>query len=212
MKKEKNLLPLMLQLFAENDDNNNDNDGNENENQDNNSGNGGKTFNQKDVSAMMAKEKNEGRRSQLKALGFNNEQEALDALKELEEFRKTQRTKEENLEKDVKNLNENNSKAIARAEAAEQKLSCFTAGVNKESIDDVLAIAKNKVTDEKSLDDVLDEMKKDNRYSCFFSKPKDGTGSNPGHSGQGGEMNSGDYGKQLAEKSSGKKVEKSYFS
>lgn len=209
-KKEKKLLPLNLQFFAE-DPNNGDGDGDEGENQ-NDSGNGEKTFTQKDVTAMMAKEKNEGRRSQLKSLGFANEQEALDALKELDEYRKSKKTKEENLENDVKNLSGDKQKAIERAEAAEQKLSCFTAGVNKDCIDDVLAIAKTKVTDDKSLDDVLGEMKKDNKYTSFFStsSSNNGTGSNPGHS-NGHESNLGDFGKRLAEKSSGKKVDKSYF-
>lgn len=207
-KKEKNLLPLNLQFFAE--ETGKGNDGDESENQ-NDSGNGEKTFTQKDVTAMMAKEKNEGRRSQLKSLGFANEQEALDALKELEDYRKSKKTKEENLENDVKTLSGDKQKAIERAEAAEQKLSCFTAGVNKDCIDDVLAIAKTKVTEDKSLDDVLSDMKKDNKYSSFFStSSNNGTGSNPGHS-NGHESNLGDFGKRLAEKSSGKKVDKSYF-
>lgn len=211
MEKEKKVLPLMLQLFADDNNNDDNNGGDEGENQ-NDSGNGKKTFTQEDVSAMMAKEKNEGRRSQLKSLGFASEQEAKDALKELEEFRRSKKSKEENLEGDVKTLSSDRDKANARALAAEQKLSCFTAGVDKDCIDDVLAIAKTKVSDDKTLDDVLNEMKKDNKYSSFFtSSSNSGTGSNPGHSNRQG-SGDGNYGKQLAEKSSGKKSDKSYFS
>lgn len=217
MKKRKTMLPLNLQLFA--DDDPSDLGGNPNDNPDNpnnddkgkNVNIGEKTFTQKDVSAMMAREKNEGRRAQLKSLGFANEQEAIDALKELENFRKSKKTKEENLENDVKNLSGDKEKAIKRAEAAEQKLSCFTIGVNENCIDDVLAIAITKVTDDKSLDDVLKEMKGDQKYFSFFNSNSKGTGRNPGHNNQDNGSHS-DYGKMLAERNSSKKVEKSYFS
>ena len=53
-----------------------------------------------------------------------------------------------------------------RAAAAEAKLACVTAGVQKDSIDDVLAIAAAKVTDDKNLDAVLEEMKKEHDKFC----------------------------------------------
>lgn len=211
MKNEKNVLPLILQLFAE--DNNNGDNGSENNNQES----GEKTFTQSQVSSMMAKEKSEGKRSILKTLGFNCEEDAMTAMKELKEFKDNQKTKEELLNDNIKNANSDKDKAIARAEYAEQKLSCLSAGVNSDSLDDVLAIAKLKVSDDKNLDKVLEEMKSESRYCSFFksnNSSNSGTGSTPGHSGNNDDsFKAGDYGKQLAERNSSKSnSKKSYFS
>jgi hypothetical protein len=80
-------------------------------------------------------------------------------------------------------------------------------------VDDVLAIARSKVTDEKTLDDVLKVMKKDSKYSSFFEEENSGgksTGASLEHKRK-SEKND-NYGARLAKGniSSGKKS--SYFS
>ena len=59
-------------------------------------------------------------------------------------------------------------------------------------------------------------MKKEKRYSSFFDSTdnngKDGTGSNPGHSGGKGGNSKGDYGKNLASRNNNNNEKKSgYF-
>lgn len=207
MLKNEKMFPLDLQFFAEDDDNNSGNENNDNDNgdesnkdQNDNSGKSEKTFTQSQVSAMMAKEKNEGKRSVLNSLGFKTEDEAKKAINLYNALVNSQKTEEEKSKEDVNKANDDKNQALSRAEAAENKLTCFEAGVDKDSIDDVLAIARTKVTDSKSLSDVLDDMKKETRYSSFFKSTKDsgGTGSNPKHTGGSGTENPGDYGKQLA--------------
>lgn len=194
---------------------NNDNQ-NVDQNTQNNSGSNERTFTQSEVNAMMAKEKREGKNSILKSLGFNSEEDAKSAFALLKALTDSQKTAEQkaNENKD-KAVNEKND-AEKRASVAESKLSCFIHGVDKDSIDDVLAIAMNKVTDEKDLDKVLDEMKKDKRYSSFFTESNgknNGTGHNPGHSNN-DSKEKGSYGKSLGTNSSvnNKKDRKSYFS
>lgn len=218
--KKKNLLPMKLQFFAEegsgnaNDDsgkdsanNNNGDEGNKDQ-----TDSGEKTFTQSQVSAMMAKEKNEGKKSILKSLGFNTEDEAKDAFKLLKALKDSQKTAEEiakeNEDKHKKEIEEAN----LRASEAESKLACLENGVDKNSIDDILAIASLKVTKDKSLSDVIKEMKKDNKYSSFFVSGSNGTGSTPGHSNS-SDNTVGEYGKKLAErnKSSNKETKTSYF-
>lgn len=222
-KKELKLLPLDLQFFAEGSDegadgdvDNKGNDGSDVKDQASNNNPGEKTFTQAQVSAMMAKEKNEGKRSALKALGFNSEADAKKAIEAYNSFLNLQKTDEQKLSDEIKKAQDESNENLSRAIEAENKLSCLEAGVNKESLADVLAIASTKVTDEKDLSKVLEEMKKDKRYSSFFegSQVGSGTGTPPGHSSSindngGGK---GELGKRLAEASiAPKKTESNFF-
>lgn len=209
----KTLLPLNLQFFAEDDNPGNDDSNAKDGSDDSGSDNGEKEdhanhgeekkFTQEEVTRMMTREKNEGRKAAIKALGFSNEEEAKKAASLLKALLDSQKTDEEKANEEKNNAINQKSDAEKRASEAEAKLTCFLAGVNKDSIDDVLSIALPKVTDDKDLSKVLDEMKKNNRYSSFFEEGSDGkdskggTGNPPGHSGKKGEEKGG-YGKRLA--------------
>lgn len=208
---EKLLFPLNIQYFAEEggaDENGNGGNSNEDQNSNGNSGDE-KTFTQSQVNNMMAKEKNEGRRAMLKSLGFSSEEEAKKAIEVYNSFSKLGKSEGEINKDDVDKANKAKDESISRAETAEFKLACYESGVNKDYIDDVLTIAKTKLTDGKNFDAVLKEMKKDKKYSMFFSTNNDGgangTGSQPGHSGSGGSKKdeAGSYGKALAERANG---------
>ena len=149
-----------------------------------------KTFTQEQVSGMMAKEKNEGKRSILKSLGFKSEEDAKEAIKKYNEYLETQKTEAEKQQEALNKANSEKDDALNRAKVAENK------------IDDVLAIASTKVTDEKDLDAVLKEMKDDKKYESFFVKESSshGTGSNAGHSNNGSDGNGEVYAKKLAER------------
>ena len=195
MEKEnvKRTLPLNLQFFAEgtkdDDENQNDNsDGQNNDNDNNNDGdNSGKdsskgkstekTFTQAQVNAMMAKEKNEGRKAILNALGYSS----IDEIKK-DLSGKSDEKKSDEVNKELETAK---SEAEKRANDAENKLACVMAGVNKDSVEDVLAIALTKVSGEKTLTNVLEEMKNVSKYSSFFGETKKtgGTGSDVGHIG-----------------------------
>lgn len=224
MKIEKGkLIPLNLQFFAE-DNNDEGNNGSQNDNQNeggNNEGNqdqnsGEKMFSQSQVNAMMTKEKKEGKKSVLNALGFNSEDEAKNAFNLLKALTDSQKSAEELAKESQKESDKKLKEANDKALKAENKLSCLMAGVDKDSIDDVLAIALNKTTDDKNLDSVLEDMKKEDRYKTFFnsSSNSSGTGNPPGHSG-GSNALGDDYGKILANRNSdnnsGSKNNFSYF-
>ena len=219
--KETKMLPYNLQFFAESNGDGEQNDngqpnGGENSNGDNGDANGEngsgeqskgaeKTFTQQEVNNMMAKEKKQGKQSVLNALGFKTEQEAKDAISLLKALKDSQKSEEEKQEEAKKAALDDKEKAEQRAILAEAKLTCIENGVNKESVEDVLTIAMAKVTDDKSLDDVVADMKKEKRYASFFTSQNDGggsqgTGSTPSHSSSKGSNNDDDYGKKLAEK------------
>lgn len=178
---------------------------------------GSKTFTQEQVTAMMAKEKKEGRKAMLKKLGFANEAEASKAMKAYRAIMNSQKTEEELEAEKNKGLEGEKSEAEKRAQAAEDKLSCVMAGVRKDSIDDALAVAKLKVTDEKTLDKVLADMKKESRYAGFFKEDdgadddEEGTGSEPGHTKKKGKPKKGSYGANLAKGLNKGEQKKTYF-
>ena len=209
MKNEK-MFPLNLQFFA--DDSNNE--GSKNEDQNSNDNSGEKTFTQSEVNNMMAKEKSEGKRSVLKSLGFKTEDEAKDVIAKYNEFIESKKTDDDKAKEALKKLKDESAEALKRASIAENKLACFALGISGEYIDDVLAIASNKVTDDKNLETVLKEMKDDKKYESFFIQENNnsgGTGSNAGHSGNSSSEKKESYGERLGKQAVKNNVKSSYF-
>lgn len=215
------VLPLNLQFFAEGDDDIDD-PGTGEEGDGDNDDQGGKssdkTFTQAEVTAMMTREKKEGRKALLKQLGFKTEAEAKNAIALYNALVESQKTDEDKVKEKEQTLESEKSDAEKRAELAENKLSCVMAGVKNDSVDDVLAIALLKVTEEKNLDTVLSEMKKESRYVGFFKEDgegsnDDGTGSEPGHSSgkKDSEGKKGSYGASLAKSQQSSNKKKTYF-
>lgn len=212
--KELKGLPFNLQFFAEeNGDEGQKGDGQANGDEgskggdENGSGeqnkNTEKTFTQQQVNDMMAKEKKQGKQAMLNALGFKNEQEAKDSINLLKALQESQKSEEQKQEEAKKAALEDKEKAEQRAILAESKLTCIENGVNKESVEDVLTIAMSKVSDDKTLESVIADMKKEKRYTSFFVDENEGgsngTGTTPSHSSS-KKQNEDDYGKKLAER------------
>lgn len=218
-KKVGGLIPLNIQFFAESENSNNLEGENSEEKNDVNVDKSEqkkeekkeeKLFTQKQVSAMMAKEKREGKNAILSALGFKDEDEAKKAVSLLNALLDSQKTESEKNDDKNKKIQDEKKDAENRATLAESKLECLTNGVDKDSIDDVLAIAMPKVTEENTLGNVLKEMKNNKRYSMFFNSYNDGTGTPPGHSkNENGERIG--IGKRLGESTKNTVKKSSYF-
>lgn len=221
---QKTALPKMnLQLFAEGTDEGKDGSG---EGEGTNSEEGGteeqdggsegsdggeKTFTQSDVNAMMAKEKRSGKSSILKLFGVSDEKAAKTEAEAYKAWKESQKTDEQKQTEAQAELENSKAEAERRAQAAESKLALLEAGVNKDSLDDVLAIAIVKVTEEKDLNAVLADMKKELRYNSFFESSSQGsgggagTGGNVGHRGKGGADKSENIGARLGKCAENKK-------
>lgn len=219
MKKEVKGIPLDLQFFAEDagdgkEENGDVTGGSSEDNKEVAEEQKEKTFTQSEVSAMMAREKKQGKNSILKALGFTSEKEAKDAFNLLEALKNSQKTGEELAKENEGKATKEKEEAEQRAMMAEAKLSCVINGVSKDAVDDVLVIVMSKISDDKTIEDVLKEMKKEKRYASFFESEKEdekGTGNPPGHS-DGKTSKSWDYGKSLAEANKPANTKKkSYF-
>lgn len=181
-REEKTFLPMNLQFFAS--------EGGEGEGSEEGTATSegsnveGKTFTQEQLTAMMTKEKKEGRRAVLSSLGVKSEKELKDLVDLARQTLESSLSDDEKNDKKNKELEDSISEAERRAMEAENKLACVLAGVDKDSIDDVIAIAKQRMTDDKKLEVVLGEMKKEPKYNGFFKTNTDdasGTGSDPDH-------------------------------
>lgn len=237
-----NLLPLNLQFFAEdsqgsgnNPDGGGSNEGsgsqsnsNDNSTTNSNGGNEQPTVTQTQLSAIATREKKEGiragKKEALKELGFESEAQAKKAVDLLNAMMKSQKSQEEINSEELKKARAAKEEAEKRAAAVEAKLTILTNGVNADCVDDVMAIATAKVTDDKDLGMVIKEMKKETRYASFFTQSGSGADNNsaggsgtgnplgnnnkPGGSGTGGNNN---FGASLALEFSQQPQKKSSF-
>jgi hypothetical protein len=231
--KSEPVLSTNLQFFAEGDDQGdvsgteeNNNSGTDDVNDDNSTGDTGvgneKTFTQKEMNNIATREKKQGKNAVLKSLGVKTEAEAkamLDAYRKITDATKTPEQKTDDIKKDADDN-------LARALAAEAKLSAITLGVKADCVDDAIAIATMKATsDDSDIESVLKEMQKDKKYAGFFSLNSDedenngdnqqkstkrGTGSSVGH-GSGSTDKPGDFGRNLAKMNNKAKAKSSYF-
>lgn len=163
-----------------------------------------KTFTQAEVNQMMKKEKESGRRSILKELGIEDVKSTKEALAKYQEYLDSQKT---DLEKAKEALLVAQSKTIAEESRANRAEFCLKAiaefEANPKSVDDLIAIAMTKITDEKDVAAVITEMKNNEAYVGFFAKSVEVKN----NIGTGGPMpksklnfgGSQDYGKRLAE-------------
>lgn len=142
-----------------------------------------KTFTQAEVNAMMAREKNEGRRSVLTELGLGNDvDKAKETVSGFIQYRNSQKTEAQLQEEAIKASNEEKEAATARAMQAEAKLTAISKGVATTAVDDVVTIALAKTSKEKPLETVLDEMSKNPVYASFFTSVEN-TDNNTGNKG-----------------------------
>lgn len=180
-----------------NNDSNNNSDSNNNQDQ-------SKTFTQAEVNRMMKAEKESGRRSILKELGVEDVKGTKEALEKYQKYLDSQKS---DLEKANENLNETQAKLTSAENRANKAEFCLKAiaefEANPKSVDDLVAIAMTKVTDDKDIATVLKEMKENEAYNGFFTK----SGSSSGSSGTGNPLPKGksnnngpeSYGARLAQ-------------
>lgn len=180
-----------------NNDSNNNSDSNNNQDQ-------GKTFTQAEVNRMMKAEKESGRRSILKELGVEDVKGTKEALEKYQKYLDSQKS---DLEKANENLNETQAKLTSAENRANKAEFCLKAiaefEANPKSVDDLVAIAMTKVTDDKDIATVLKEMKENEAYNGFFTKSGSSSGSsgtgNPLPKGKSNNNGSESYGARLAQ-------------
>lgn len=160
-----------------------------------------KTYTQEEVNALLAKEKRQGKNSVLNALGIKTVEEAKNALNAAKAAADANKTEEQlaadalNAAKSAQTTAENNLLI------AQRTISVMKAGFNPQYVDDVVAIASGKVTDDKDFEAVIEEMKATHAfYLTTEAKPKEGTGTAASGFKKNSNSQEESYGAKLAKK------------
>lgn len=202
---KKKIMPLNLQFFADGDNGGGDGNGQGSQDQqgaqsaagaDNNqnvtgddNGTGGnesnnkteKTFTQHQVSAMMSKEKKQGRAAAYAELGINPEDTKMVSM--LKNFINAQKTDEQKAAEELSASAAKVVEAEKRAMIAEAKVEALSAGVNPEYVDDCVTVAISKVSDTVDLATAFKELKE--KYPVWFNASDNSGNGNVGQKGTG---------------------------
>jgi len=133
-----------------------------------------KTFTQAEVNRMMTKEKQQGRSAAYKELGIDpSDTNMVSMFKAFIEAQKTseQKANEQKAENDAKL-----AQAMEKARVAEAKATALKLGVKPECVDDVVALAITKVTDDNDVDAIINDFK--SKYTFWFADSSDDDGEN----------------------------------
>nr|DAQ51254.1 MAG TPA: Major capsid protein [Caudoviricetes sp.] len=172
----------------------------------------GKTYTQEQINGMMANEKRTARQAIFSALGIEvkDGQKYEDVLAETKKILDSGKTQAQ-LDAEAKKTAETNLSAEKQKTARlEMQVSALKAGVNPDSVDDIITLALSKVSETNTIDKVLAELK--TKYPSFFgeeNKGGSGTG-NPNNPKRSTGSGSDGLGKRLAEASK-HTVKSSYF-
>lgn len=173
---------------------------------DNSGGNDGgsegndKTFTQEQVNSMIAAEKRKNLSSVYKGLGFESEEAAkqfVEKYKQQEENNKSELVKEQ--EKN-KQLEAEKRAEQSKAQDLQYKFDAMAEGCDAKSAEDVVVLAKAKMSDDKDFAAALKEVKE--QYPSMFGHSGNGGGTGGGGTSPRSKMKAGDVsgmGKRLAE-------------
>jgi len=164
-----------------------------------------KTYTQAEVNAMMAREKKQGKNSILKALGLSTVEEGRAAIDAGRNAANANKSEEQQASEALSAERTARTKAENDLTAANRKISVMKAGYNPAYVDDVVAVASTKVTEDKDFETVIEEMKTSHPFflagaSANKEEEKKGTGGNAaGYKKDQGKKEES-YGERLAKK------------
>lgn len=138
-----------------------------------------KTFTQKQVNQMMAREKKQGRSSVFQELGVNpDDAKMLAMIKALVDSTKTDEQKQQEQQAQA---NAKVAEAEQKAMLAEAKAEAMQFGVQAQYVDDVVTLAVSKMSDNTDLKTILGELK--TKYPVWFTTDDDNDEGDKGQSG-----------------------------
>lgn len=142
----------------------------------------GTQYTQEQLNTMMANEKRTARQAFLKALGIELKEgekyeDAIKRVKTTLDAGKTQAQLDSEAKKAAETARD---EANAKASRLEMQVAALKAGVNPDSVEDVITLALGKVNDNTTIEQVLTSLKE--KYPAFFGEDK-------GSSGTGGSTN-----------------------
>ena len=136
---------------------------------DNSSSLNGKTFTQSQVTRMMTKEKNQGRNAVYKELGIDPKD--TKAVAQFKAFMEAQKTEEQKVAEKQSAEKQALEEANQKAAIAEAKAEAMMLGIKKNYVEDAVALAMSKMTEDSDLKTILGELK--TKYPIWFEAGED---------------------------------------
>lgn len=137
-----------------------------------------KTFTQDDINRIAAQEKRQGAASTLKELGFDKLEDAKAAIEAYNKQKQANMTEIERMQQEKAEEAKKAKVAEEKAEFVEQKFAAVAAGCSANNAADVVMLAKSRMTDGKTFEDALEEIKE--QYSQMFEKSNNSSGGTGG--------------------------------
>lgn len=115
-------------------------------------------FTQQDVNNIVARESRAAQEKLLKQLGVTDVDSAKEGLKQLKEFQDSQKTELEVLQEDVEAKESTIQKQNEEINHLNAKISAMAAGVNPDTLEDVIVLANNLVNDETDINAAITKV------------------------------------------------------
>lgn len=117
-----------------------------------------KTFTQEDLNKLIAKEKKSAQESFLKSVGFEDFKNAKDGIEKFKEWQDSQKTDAEKQAAALEEAKNNLANLNGEKETLAAQLAALKAGANPDALDDLIVLAKTKVSDDVTIDDAIKQV------------------------------------------------------
>lgn len=166
----------------------------------NSGGSNDKTFTQEQVNSMIASEKRKNLSSVYKSLGFESEEAAKEFIEKYKQEEEKNKSDLVKAQEEAKKAQAEKAAEAARAQDMQYKFDAMEQGCDAKSAEDVVVLAKAKMSDDKDFATALKEVKE--QYPAMFGQSASGGGTGGGGTSPRGKLKAGDIsgmGKRLAE-------------
>src|SRR5690606_25720975 len=119
---------------------------------------GGKPFTQEDVNNIVAREVKKAQEKFLRQLGVEDFNSAKEGMQRFREWQESQKTEAEKQAEQLQKLQEQSQTLAAENEQLKAKLAAVQVGVDPNSIDDVVVLAKNYLSDDVDLNAAIGKV------------------------------------------------------
>jgi hypothetical protein len=116
------------------------------------------TFTQEDVSNIAAKESKRAQEKLLKELGIEDFDNAKEGIKQFREWQEAQKTEQEKQQERLSDLESANQDLQAQLSDKDAMIGALRKGVDGDSVEDVIVLAKKYVSDDVTIEDAIDAV------------------------------------------------------
>ena len=123
------------------------------------------------MNGLVAKEAKKAQEKIFKSLGFEDVKSAKDGLQQLKEWQDSQKTEAEKQAEAIADKEKQLEAMRLENQQLTAKYAALTLGVRSDAVDDVIALAQSKVTDDVTINDAIAEVLA--KYPQFGNVPEE---------------------------------------